>query len=270
MKNSLFRRISINETGRNSIVHEKPSKSQIHPMTNGNYWERVNSLMDESLQLTEQYRAKFENSRVTYENFKPLNFTQSVQFPSRPPIPIELIGKSLENHSNDILNNFDLNKSDGLYSSSQHYLHSFPSDRNTLIGQYEISHSFSPRTKQNSPVSFESLMKFHEKIFFQSFPIYSKYLHHLFELYFSSIDLYDHLPFQTLLLSFTEQIKDVFKRLFSRYRIVLQTYLYEHFDQSILIASKCLINRIEDYLYEEHLFKRNIHLQITIFFLYQD
>lgn len=258
MKNSQFRRISINETGRNSIVH-------------GNCWERMNSLMEESLQLTEQYRAKFENSRVMYENFKPLNSTQSVQFPSRPAIPIELIGKSLKNHSNDILTNSDLNKSDGLLCSLTLFSPpSFPSDRNTLIGQYEISHTFFPRTKQISPASFESLMKFHEKLFFQSFPIYSKYLHDLFELYFSSIDLYDHLPFQTLLLSFTEQIKDVFKRLFSRYRIVIQTYLYEHFDQSILIASKCLINRNEDYLFEEHLTKRNIRLLITMFFLYQD
>lgn len=272
MKNSQFRRISINEPGRNSLVHEKASKSQLNPLISGTPWERINLLIEESLQLTEYYRARFENSRVIYENFQALNPSQSIEFPSRPIRPIEFIGKSLENSSTDILINSDLNKSDGWYVIIflDCLAHFSPSDRTTLIGQYDISHRFIPRSKSMSPTSFESLMKFHEKFFFQSFVIYSKYLHQLFELSFSSIDYYDHQPMQRLLLSFTEQIKDMFKRIFSRYRIVIQTFLYEHIDQSMIIASKCLINRKADYLFEEHLVKRNLHLIITSYFLSQD
>lgn len=102
------RRMSINESGRNSFIQEYPNKS-----INGNYWQRLNIAREESLQLTEQYRLKFENSRVSYENFQASNPTQTIQFPSRPTIPKELIGKSHENHPTNFLTNSNLNKSDG-------------------------------------------------------------------------------------------------------------------------------------------------------------
>ena len=108
--NSQLRRMSINDSGRNSFILEThPSKSEIH----GHFWQRLNFVREESLQQTEQYRSKF---RVTYNDFQPLNVSsQSKEFPSRPTIPVELIGKSHENHSTNILTNSDLNKSDGLF-----------------------------------------------------------------------------------------------------------------------------------------------------------
>jgi hypothetical protein len=85
--------------------------------------ESNENLFEESLKQTDQYRLKYENTfskQIFHENSK-------FQFPQKPNIPIEYLEKFNENH---------LNKIDDIL------------DRNTLIGQYEITNIMNPIKKR--------------------------------------------------------------------------------------------------------------------------
>jgi hypothetical protein len=118
--------------------------------------------------------------------------------------------------------------------------------------------------------SNEQIKKFNEKIFYQSFENYSKYLNKLMKIYFNLNDNYDHFKFQIKLLSLTEQIKDLFKKFYQRYRIIVQIYLYQNLDQSILILSKYLLNQNSDYFYQFSFQQKDFFIFINIFFIYKE
>ena len=138
---------------------------------------------------------------------------------------------------------------------------------NTLIGRYEITNSMNPinhfhfNEKSNETLSLNILEYFEE---------YSKYLDRLLNQYFNDENIYENFKSKINCLSLSEQIKDFFKKLNQRYRIIVQVYIQQHFDQSILIASRSLWDKTHDTFLQNKFFKRNIFLLIITFFIYKE
>ena len=116
----------------------------------------------------------------------------------------------------------------------------------------------------------EQINEFNQKEFCQSFENYSKYLNKLMKKYFHENEIYDHFKFRVRILSLTEQIKDLFKKFYQRYRIIIQSYLYQNLDQSIFILSKYLLNQNSDYFYQFDFQQKNFYLFLNIFFIYKE
>jgi hypothetical protein len=104
---------------------------------------------------------------------------------------------------------------------------------------------------------------------FEYFEEYSKYLNRLLDQYFND-EIYENFQSKIICLSLAEQIKDFFKKLSQRYRIIVQVYIQQHLDQSILIASRSLWDKTFDQFLEKQFLKRNIFLLIIVFFIYKE
>ena len=79
----------------------------------------ISDLVEQSLQQTEEYRSKFKNDFINKKNSKKsLNQIETkdfIQFPQKPNIPPELIGKLNENNFNSLIINSNIDKSDRLF-----------------------------------------------------------------------------------------------------------------------------------------------------------
>ena len=138
-------------------------------------------------------------------------------------------------------------------------------EANTLIGRYDITNSMIPN---NSFHFNDKQKKFYSNVSL-NLDEYSKYLNRLLNEYFNE-DIYDHFNSKINILSLSEQIKDFFKFISQRYRIIVQIFLQQHLDQSILIASRPLWDKTHDTFLQIKLLKRNIFLLILIFFIYKE
>ncbi|CAF3412391.1 unnamed protein product [Rotaria socialis] len=91
------------------------------------------------------------------------------------------------------------------------------------------------------------LDEFNYENIFEYFEEYSHYINKLLNEYLND-DYHDNIKLKINCLSLCEQIKDFFKKLNKRYRIIVQLYTYQHLDQSIVgPETKCflLITRVE-------------------------
>jgi hypothetical protein len=116
---------------------------------------------------------------------------------------------------------------------------------------------------------------FNEKIenislnLFDHFEQYSKYFNRLFDEYFND-EIYENFLSKINCLALAEQVKDFFKKFSQRYKIIVQVYIQQHLDQSILIASRSLWDKTFDQFLEKQFLKRNIFLLIIVFFIYKE
>ena len=157
--------MSINDSGRNSLMkysnenfNKKIGKSELIDSTNQNPSERLinlENLMEESMKQTDQYRLKFENSLIkqisndNLKQFNPMKTNQLVQFPSRPKTPIELIGKSNENHLTNLITNSEINKSDGLFCLISFRISVCSIFRSKYLNRSIRNHNFNPSHQTN-------------------------------------------------------------------------------------------------------------------------
>jgi hypothetical protein len=105
--------------------------------------------------------------------------------------------------------------------------------------------------------------------FFDYFDEYSKYLNRLLNEYLTD-NIYDDFTSKITSLSLSEQIKDFFKLISQRYRIIVQVFIQQHLDQSILIASRSLWDKTRDTFIQTNLKKTNISLLVIVFFIYKE
>lgn len=115
----------------------------------------------------------------------------------------------------------------------------------------------------------EKLNKLNENISLEYFDEYFKYLKRLLEEYFKENFLYENVKCKIIILSLSEQIKDFFKKLSQRYKIIVQIYLQQNLDQSILISSRSLKDQNKDFFLQFYFSKTNIFILIIIFFIYK-
>ena len=91
---------------------------------------------------------------------------------------------------------------------------------------------------------------------------YSNYLNCLIEL-----SLKANLDWRIFLLALTEQIKDFFKKIYKNTKILVETFVEQHFDESIFIASRCLWNQENDRFCQFVFFNKTICIVILVFFI---
>jgi hypothetical protein len=115
----------------------------------------------------------------------------------------------------------------------------------------------------------QQINKLNENISLEYFEKYSKYLNRLLEEYFNDIHYYEYLKIKINILSLSEQIKDFFKKLYQRYRIIIQIFIQQNLDQSILIASRSLWDKNYDQFLQHTFSKTNINIIIIVFFIYK-
>lgn len=104
---------------------------------------------------------------------------------------------------------------------------------------------------------------------FEYFDEYSNYFNRLLDEYLN-FEIYENFQSKIICLSLSEQIKDFFKKLSQRYKIIVQVYIEQHLDQSILIASRSLWDKTFDQFLERKFFKKNIFVLIIVFFIYKE
>ncbi len=76
----------------------------------------LSDLIEQSLKQTNEYRSKMKSSLFEKISTKHSNEINSLfKFPPKPKIPIELNGKSNENHLKNFISSSNLDKSDGLF-----------------------------------------------------------------------------------------------------------------------------------------------------------
>ncbi|CAF4051983.1 unnamed protein product, partial [Rotaria sordida] len=223
----------------------------------------ISHLIEQSLKQIDEYRFKIENYLfhiISNKNSTILNQTNYIKdksfikFPQRPSIPIELFQKT---------NQFDLNYFINYSNIDQ------SNEINTLIGRYDITNRMNP-TNDNYIIN-QRINKISEYISenpFEYIEEYSKYLKKLLNEYIKD-DLYENIKSKINSLSLCEQIKDFFKKLNQRYRIIVQVYIEQHLDQSIIIASRSLWDNKYDTFIQETVFKKNIFILVIIFFIYK-
>ncbi len=136
---------------------------------------------------------------------------------------------------------------------------------NTLIGRYEITNIMNPTN--NLFNLNKQINKFNENI---SFDYFQDYLSRLLEIYFNNNQIYENFQSKINILSLSEQIKDFFKQIYHRYKIIVEIIIQQHLDQSILIASRSLWDKNNDYFLQQTFFKKNIFIIIIVFFIYKE
>ena len=220
--------------------------------------KNVDDLIEESLKETEQYRIKIPkrfNKNLLKRNSSQLNEIKNenlIQFPLKPKIPNEFILNKNSKTLNDFLIDSKLIKSSNF-------------EINTLIGQYQTTNIMNP---------IRTISYFNEQIneilpnqFFQFNEKYLNYLKLLLNIYFNQNNLYQSFQSKINLLSLTEQIKDFFKKLYQRYKIIVQIILQQNLDQSIIIASRSLWNIHLDHFLEQKFDQKNLFILILVFFI---
>ncbi|CAF1552462.1 unnamed protein product [Rotaria sp. Silwood1] len=138
---------------------------------------------------------------------------------------------------------------------------------NRLIGRYDIKNQLYPTSIINKSVNNKSSYIYENK--FEYTKEYSQYINNLLNQYINDY-LYDNTKWKINCLTLCEEIKDFFKKLTKRYRIIVQFYIEQHIDQSIIIASRSLLDNKYDTFLQEYLFKKNIFILIIIFFIYKE
>jgi hypothetical protein len=113
----------------------------------------------------------------------------------------------------------------------------------------------------------KQINKFNENI---SFDYFQDYLSRLLEIYFNNNQIYENFQSKINILSLSEQIKDFFKQIYHRYKIIVEIIIQQHLDQSILIASRSLWDKNNDYFLQQTFFKKNIFIIIIVFFIYKE
>jgi len=113
----------------------------------------------------------------------------------------------------------------------------------------------------------KQINKFNENI---SFNYFQEYLNHLLQIYFNNNQIYQNLESKINILSLSEQIKDFFKQIYQRYKIIVHICIQQHLDQSIFIASRSLWDQNNDYFLQQTFFKKNIFIIIIVFFIYKE
>lgn len=111
----------------------------------------------------------------------------------------------------------------------------------------------------------EKKVKLNENISKEYIDDYYNYLNKLLNEYITN----DYIKCKIIILSLTEQIKDFFKNLSQRYKLIIHIYLYQNFDQSILISSTFLSDQFKDFFLKIYFSKTNISILITVFFIYK-
>lgn len=111
----------------------------------------------------------------------------------------------------------------------------------------------------------EKKLKLNENISKEYIDDYYNYLNKLLNEYINN----DYIKCKIIILSLSEQIKDFFKNLSQRYKLIIHIYLYQNFDQSILISSTFLSDQLKDFFLKIYFSKTNISILITVFFIYK-
>jgi len=102
------------------------------------------------------------------------------------------------------------------------------------------------------------------------FNYFQDYLNRLLEIYFNNNQIYENFQSKLNILSLSEQLKDFFKQIYQRYKIIVEIIIQQHLDQSIFIASKSLWDKNTDYFLQQTFFKKNIFIIIIVFFIYKE
>jgi hypothetical protein len=112
-------------------------------------------------------------------------------------------------------------------------------------------------------ISLEKLTK-DEKMFIE----YNLFLTRLLNQYLNH-QIYDYLNSKMNCLALAEQIKDFFKKLYQRYKIIVQIFLGQNLDQTILIASRSLWDKSYDTILQKQYSNQTSFALINIFFIYK-